>query len=76
MTRPELGWDQPDPIFGFDAIAECPNVPSEILIPANAWDDNAAFQATAKKLATLFVKNFVNFESGASEGVRAAAPHV
>ena len=67
---------QPDPIFGFDVIKECPNVPSEILIPANAWDDNAAFQATAKKLATLFVKNFVNFESGASEGVRAAAPHV
>jgi phosphoenolpyruvate carboxykinase (ATP) len=67
---------QPDPIFGFDAITECPNVPSEILIPANAWDDNAAFEATAKKLATLFVKNFVNFETGASEGVRAAAPNV
>ena len=67
---------QPDPIFGFDVITECPNVPSEILIPAKTWDDNAAFQATAKKLATLFVKNFVTFESGASEGVRAAAPHV
>jgi phosphoenolpyruvate carboxykinase (ATP) len=57
-------------------ITECPNVPSEILIPANTWDDNAAFQATAKKLANLFVKNFVDFESGASKGVRAAAPNV
>jgi phosphoenolpyruvate carboxykinase (ATP) len=67
---------QPDPIFGFDTITECPNVPSEILIPAKTWDDNAAFQATAKKLAALFVKNFATFESGASEGVRAAAPRV
>lgn len=67
---------QTDPIFGFDAITECPNVPSEILVPANTWDDNGAFQATAKKLATLFVKNFVNFESGASKGVRAAGPTV
>ena len=57
-------------------IRECPNVPSAILIPENSWDDKAAFQATAKKLAKLFVKNFVNFESGASKGVRAAAPNV
>jgi phosphoenolpyruvate carboxykinase (ATP) len=67
---------QPDLIFGFEVVTACPNVPSEILVPANTWDDQTAFEATAKKLANLFVKNFVNFESGASKGVRAAAPNV
>jgi phosphoenolpyruvate carboxykinase (ATP) len=65
-----------DPIFGFEVIRECPNVPSEILIPENSWDDSAAFQATAKKLAALFVKNFVKFESGVTDAVRASAPKV
>jgi hypothetical protein len=38
----------------------------------------SAFQATAKRLASLFVKNFVKFESGVSKGVKvkAAGPKV
>ena len=67
---------KPDPIFGFEVIRDCPNVPSAILIPEKSWDDNAAFQATAKKLATLFIKNFVKFEAGVSKGVNAAAPRI
>jgi phosphoenolpyruvate carboxykinase (ATP) len=67
---------KPDPLFGFEVITECPNVPSDILIPKNSWDDSAAFGATAKKLATLFVNNFAKFEAGVSKGVKAAAPQV
>jgi phosphoenolpyruvate carboxykinase (ATP) len=63
-----------DPVFGFDVMTQCPGVPSEILIPENAWADKAAFQATAKKLATLFLKNFDQYQEAASEEVRAAAP--
>src|SRR6516165_10002707 len=47
---------QRDPVFGFDVVSECPNVPAEILIPRNVWADKTAFDATAKKLADLFTK--------------------
>jgi phosphoenolpyruvate carboxykinase (ATP) len=63
-----------DPVFGFDVVAECPNVPSEILIPRNAWADKAAYDVTAKKLAALFNKNFETYAAGASAEVKAAAP--
>jgi phosphoenolpyruvate carboxykinase (ATP) len=65
-----------DSTFGFEVVAQCPGVPSEILIPEMTWDDHGAFQATAKKLASLFLKNFATFESGASEEVKAAMPKV
>jgi phosphoenolpyruvate carboxykinase (ATP) len=65
---------QRDAIFGFDVITECPNVPSEILVPRNAWADKAAYDATAKKLAGLFKDNFKTYEAGASEEIRAAGP--
>jgi phosphoenolpyruvate carboxykinase (ATP) len=53
---------QRDPVFGFDVMTECPNVPAEILIPRNVWTDKAAFDAMAKKLAGLFIKNFAPYE--------------
>ncbi len=65
---------QRDPIFGFDVVTECPNVPSEILVPRNAWADKAAYDATAKKLAGLFSENFKKYEAGASAEVKAAGP--
>ena len=49
-------------------------MPSEILIPRNAWADKAAYDATAKKLAGLFNKNFETYAPGASAEVKAAAP--
>jgi len=63
-----------DPVFGFAVVAECPNVPAEILIPRNVWADQAAFDATAKKLAGLFIKNFATYEAGVSAEVKAAGP--
>jgi phosphoenolpyruvate carboxykinase (ATP) len=63
-----------DSTFGFEVVVQCPNVPNEILMPEETWSDPAAYRATAKKLAGLFVKNFANYESGVSEAVRAAAP--
>jgi phosphoenolpyruvate carboxykinase (ATP) len=63
---------QHDPIFGLDAVAECPNVPGEILIPCNAWTDISAYEATAKRLAELFRNNFKPYESSVSPEVRKA----
>ncbi len=38
-----------------------PNVSSQILNPSNAWEDKAAYQATATKLAKEFKSNFNKF---------------
>ena len=65
---------QTDPVFGFEVITECPNVPKEMLVPEDTWKDRTAYQATARKLASLFIKNFLTFENGVSEAVRAAGP--
>jgi phosphoenolpyruvate carboxykinase (ATP) len=63
-----------DPVFGFNVVTACPNVPAEILIPRDTWQDKAAFDATAKKLASLFVKNFEQYSSIAGPAVVAAGP--
>ncbi|MEO6848762.1 MAG: phosphoenolpyruvate carboxykinase (ATP) [Chthoniobacterales bacterium] len=67
---------QSDPIFGFNVITECPDVPSEILIPRNCWADKAAYDATAKKLAALFTENFKTYAKVASEEIKAAGPKI
>jgi phosphoenolpyruvate carboxykinase (ATP) len=65
---------QRDATFGFDVMTECPNVPPEILVPRNAWADQAAYDATAKKLAGLFKDNFKTYQAGASAEIKAAGP--
>jgi hypothetical protein len=63
-----------DPVFGFDVVTACPEVPSEILWPRDTWADKSAFDTAARKLAGLFVNNFKQYECGGSEEVRAASP--
>jgi len=65
---------QKDPVFGFDVVTACPEVPSEVLIPKNTWKDKAAYDAAANKLATLFTNNFKAYADGVSAEVRAASP--
>src|ERR1700716_1693395 len=65
-----------DPVFGLDVVTQCPHVPSEILIPRNVWSDKAAYDATAKELASLFTKNCAAHEGGVSAEVKAAGPNV
>jgi phosphoenolpyruvate carboxykinase (ATP) len=65
-----------DPIFGLAVPTECPNVPSEVLIPRNTWKDQAAYDRTATKLAHLFRANFRKYEEGASAEIRAAGPRL
>lgn len=63
-----------DPIFGFHVPTTCANVPDELLIPRNTWDDKAAYDMQAKKLAELFKENFKQFEEGSSQDIINAGP--
>jgi phosphoenolpyruvate carboxykinase (ATP) len=64
---------QRDPVFGFDIVMECPNVPEEMLHPRATWADQAAYDEAAKKLAGLFRDNFNAYESKVSREVKEAA---
>jgi phosphoenolpyruvate carboxykinase (ATP) len=48
-------------IFNLDIPVACPGVPSEILNPANTWPDKEKYKTAARRLASLFVKNFEKF---------------
>ncbi|MGI9458127.1 MAG: phosphoenolpyruvate carboxykinase (ATP) [Aeoliella sp.] len=63
-----------DPLFGFEVVTKCSNVPEEILVPRKTWTDQSAFDQTARKLAGLFRENFTTYEAGVDAAVRAAAP--
>jgi phosphoenolpyruvate carboxykinase (ATP) len=65
-----------DPVFGLLVPTACPEVPAEILVPKNTWADKAAYDATARKVASLFRDNFKKYESGVSDEVRAAGPRL
>ncbi|HEY4149473.1 MAG TPA: phosphoenolpyruvate carboxykinase (ATP) [Chitinophagaceae bacterium] len=65
-----------DPIFGMMVPASCPAVPENILNPRNAWVDKDAYDAAARNLAYLFVKNFEQYAAGVDSGILAAAPRV
>src|SRR5260370_23956897 len=54
---------QRDPVFGLNVVTQCPDVPSEILVPRNVWSDKSSYEATAKKLADLFIQNFTKYEA-------------
>ena len=49
-------------------------MPGEILRPRESWADKTAYDATAKKLAGLFNKNFETYAAGVSAEVKASGP--
>ncbi len=62
-----------EPFFGLLIPKSVPDVPEDVLNPRNVWPDKAAYDAQAKKLATLFFENFKRFETHASDLVKAVA---
>lgn len=65
---------QTDPTFGFDVPTSCPEVPNEILIPRNTWDDPEAYDAQAQKLTGLFAEHFEQYADIAGQEIAAAGP--
>ncbi|MBQ2095437.1 MAG: phosphoenolpyruvate carboxykinase (ATP), partial [Firmicutes bacterium] len=62
-----------DPVFGVEVPTSVEGVPSEILIPANTWEDKAAYDERVKTLATSFIENFKKYTT-ASADIVAAGP--
>jgi len=54
----------------------CPNVPPEVLRVRETWDDPAAYDEQARRLARMFHENFAQFAREVPEEVRAAGPRV
>jgi phosphoenolpyruvate carboxykinase (ATP) len=65
-----------DPVFGFDIVTACPDVPDAMMQPRETWDDKNAYDAASKKLAMLFAENFKEFADGVDASVLAAGPKV
>jgi phosphoenolpyruvate carboxykinase (ATP) len=57
--------------FNLDMPVSCPGVPDDVLDPRNTWSDKARYDAAAKRLALLFVKNFEKFGNVQKEIVAA-----
>ncbi|MDR2904401.1 MAG: phosphoenolpyruvate carboxykinase (ATP) [Helicobacteraceae bacterium] len=54
------------PIFNLAVPESLEGVDSAILDPKSTWSDKAAYDATAKKLAEGFIKNFKRYDGGNS----------
>ena len=63
-----------EPFFGLSVPTQIEGVPTEILLPRNAWANKADYDAQATKLVGLFFENFKLFEPGVKPGVVAAGP--
>lgn len=62
------------PVFGLRMPVSCPGVPVFVLNPKENWQDKAAYDQAANKLAEQFLKNFDKFKDLAEANVMAGAP--
>ena len=58
-------------IFNLDMPTSCLGVPDDVLNPRNTWPDKDKYDAAARRLAALFVKNFEKFGQMPTEIVKA-----
>ncbi len=65
-----------DPHFGFAVPLKVEGVDDRMLDPRQTWSDTRAYDAQARKLVAMFVRNFEKFESHVSQDVMAASPAV
>jgi len=65
-----------DDIFGFEVPKSLPGVSSDVLIPRNSWTDKAAYDASANKLAGMFIKNFEQYAGEGSEDYTKFGPRL
>ncbi|MBI4656690.1 MAG: phosphoenolpyruvate carboxykinase (ATP) [Elusimicrobia bacterium] len=63
-----------DPVFEFQVPKTCPQVPVEVLNPANSWADKNLYMSRYKQLGSLFFENFKKFRDNCPAEVISAGP--
>ena len=63
-----------DRLFGFEVPLACPDVPEDVLEPANAWGNKDEYWKTYDGLAARYIENFKLFKQGCPPEVAAAGP--
>jgi phosphoenolpyruvate carboxykinase (ATP) len=63
-----------DKLFGFDVPLSCPDVPEDVLDPANTWGSKDDYWKTYDGLAARYIENFKLYEDGCPPEVVAAGP--
>lgn len=63
-----------DPNFGFEVPVQMTGIDSTILNPRDTWADPEAYDAKARYLVGLFIKNFEAFAGHVDQSVIEAAP--
>jgi phosphoenolpyruvate carboxykinase (ATP) len=63
-----------DRLFGFDVPTSCPDVPPEVLDPANTWGTKDDYWRKYDALASRYIENFKLFASGCPDEVVQAGP--
>ena len=65
-----------DPHFGFAVPKAVEGVDTKILNPRDTWADKKAYDAQARKLVSMFVKNFDTFKDHVEGDVMDASPQM
>ncbi len=63
-----------DPIFGFEVPKTCPNVPENVLYPAQAWTSEQDYWKRYRGLASRFIDNFKKYAPECPVEVGGAGP--
>eukprot|EP00735_Rhodelphis_limneticus_P009698 TRINITY_DN2853_c0_g1::TRINITY_DN2853_c0_g1_i1::g.5156::m.5156 TRINITY_DN2853_c0_g1::TRINITY_DN2853_c0_g1_i1::g.5156 ORF type:complete len:609 (+),score=215.19,sp/A7H3B9/PCKA_CAMJD/62.43/0.0,PEPCK_ATP/PF01293.15/1.5e-217,AAA_24/PF13479.1/0.15 TRINITY_DN2853_c0_g1_i1:36-1829(+) len=66
----------PHPVFKVGIPDKVNGVDSKILNPINTWSDKAAYDATCKKLAGMFIKNFEQYKKGSDQDYSKFGPQL
>jgi phosphoenolpyruvate carboxykinase (ATP) len=59
------------PLLNLDIPVDCCDAPKAFLDPKDTWEDKAAYDLAARKLAGMFIENFKKFKDAPAEVVAA-----
>lgn len=65
-----------DSVFGFQVPKSCPNVPEDVLYPAEAWPSKAAYDDKYRQLAARFIENYKKFADATPADVVKGGPKI
>ncbi len=65
-----------DPVFGFEVPKTCPNVPEDVLYPAEAWHSQEQYNDKYRQLAARFIENFKKFADDSPAEVSEGGPKI